>query len=207
MTKQKTGINYLNLLRQKERADPRPWYEKGWPYMRHSQKVKIISAHGGLLDGKEHIVWKIAVTWIRRLSSTVEYDLRKKLFVFEEQGKHDIPRGERTIYAKVNGYRDRLGQWIPAESQNEQVRKGDYLLADIELYTGNWPRFSVSLLEDNAVHELLHVVRPEIGMFLKNGVMFEDEEFTKATTRKLIRDFRRLGRSERAALFHYEEGQ
>jgi hypothetical protein len=36
----------LREIEAEDLADPRPWYEKDWPYMRHEQRIKIISASG-----------------------------------------------------------------------------------------------------------------------------------------------------------------
>jgi len=60
------------------------------------------------------------------------------------------------------------------------------------------------MLEDGIVHELLHVVRPEIGCFLKtNGDPGEDETHMHNVTEKLIRDFHELTKSEIAQLLQW----
>jgi hypothetical protein len=48
--------------------------------------------------------------------------------------------------------------------------------------------------------ELLHVVRPGIGRFMKNGTLYENEDFMHRTTKKLISDFHRLSKPEIDAL-------
>ena len=196
----------LRELEAKDIADPRPWYEKHWPYMRHCQRVKVISARcsSGPLVGKENIVRTIAAKWIRRLSPTVNYDMRKKLFVFEETVGYDVPAGETETFALVRCYTDQSGEPLPFESQCERVGRGDYFLVCIELFTSNWPGISPSILEENILHELLHVVRPSIGLYRKNGALCEDEDFVSDTTKKLIKEFRQLGKSGRAALLEMQ---
>jgi hypothetical protein len=170
--------------------------------MRHGQKVKVISATGGLFEGREQEIRCVALKWIRRLRSTVNYDLTGKMFVFEEVGPgEEVQDGllqNPDMYARVNGQCDAKGKWLPTDgSRDADVRRGNYSLVLIELLASHWPRFSASLLEDNIVHELLHVIRPQIGRAIKNGDLVEDEDYMHKTTRKLIKNFERMSKSDK----------
>jgi len=46
----------LREMEAKEDSNRRPWYEKHWPFMDHGQRIEVISAFGGMLEGKERLV-------------------------------------------------------------------------------------------------------------------------------------------------------
>jgi hypothetical protein len=169
--------------------------------MRRGQKVKVIATSGGLL-GREGEIRRVALKWIRRLQSTVNYDLTGKMFVFEEVGREEEVQDGRLrdsdLLAQVSGYRDGKGKSLAQDSV--RVRRGDYSLVLIELLTLHWPRFSTSFLEDNIVHELLHVVRPQIGRIIKNGELVEDGDYMHKTTSMLIKNFNRLSKLDMQVL-------
>jgi hypothetical protein len=201
LANQEMSMDIIRDLRLRDLQDPRPWYEKHSPWMKPGQKIKVVLAtEDSLLKGRELSIRNVVAKWIRRLSSTVDYDLKEKLFLFEELWWRDVALGEKKYYARVRGYRDQTGGWVANESQDERARRGDYLLVEIELFSTNWSHASPSLIEDCILHELLHVVRPGIARFMENGIEYEDEAFMHRTTRKLIRDFRRLGKTELDAL-------
>jgi hypothetical protein len=132
----------------------------------------------------------------------VNYDLTGKMFVFEEVGREEEVQDGRLrdsdLLAQVSGYRDGKGKSLAQDSV--RVRRGDYSLVLIELLTLHWPRFSTSFLEDNIVHELLHVVRPQIGRIIKNGELVEDGDYMHKTTSMLIKNFNRLSKLDMQVL-------
>jgi len=166
-------------------ADPRPWYEKHWPYKERGHKIKIISALEGWLGGKESSAERVMTELIAFLAPRVSYDLEQKLFVVEEVLKKS-PSKKKT-YAKLTSFRDTRGRVIPAECHHRQVKNGEYLLAHIELFTDNWPRFSMNSLEKNLAHELLHIIDPKLGTYVKNGCMWENERIMKKATIDVLR--------------------
>lgn len=161
----------------------------------------MISTTGGMLEGREQEVHRIATKWIRRLNSSVKYDLSGKMFVFQElDPAEEGSQHWHDIFARVNGYCDTKGKWLPEAEKDRRVRRGDYSLVLIELLTWNWHRFSSSFLEDNIIHELMHVVRPQIGRLIKNGELIEDEDYMHKITRKLVKDYGRITKSDKEAL-------
>jgi hypothetical protein len=177
--------------KERRRTDDRPWYQKDWPYLRGNQKVKAASIQGRHIKGKEHIVQRIALKWVRRLATIVAYDLKKKLFVFTEiEPSEAYTHGKLRVAARAACYRDQHGKRLRDETQDERVARGDYLLVDVQLFTSNWPAFTAGMLESTILHELLHVVRPDIGYYSKGGVRFEDERFMDKIVTNLIRRVR-----------------
>jgi hypothetical protein len=147
-----------------------------------------------MLEGKERLAERIMAKLIAFLVPRVNYDLKQKLLVVEEVlAQHDPYEyvGDMGAYAKLTLFKDYRGEVIPTEHQDDRVKNGEYLLALIELSTSNWRRFSINWLEHNLAHELLHVVDPQLGMYVKNGRMWENERLMRKTTFDLLRTIKR----------------
>jgi hypothetical protein len=196
---QPEGRKYSLVRARDHDGDGRPWYERDWPNMRHGQKIKVEYASLGLLKHRQEDVRRIALKWIRRLRSTVSYDLAGKMFIFDEVIDDILARD---AMVRANRYCNPKGNWLTAEEELVRVRRGNYSLAVIRLLTADWPRFSSSSLENDIVRGLLHIVRPQIGRLIKNRDLIEDEDYMHEITRKLIKNFERMSESDKQALLN-----
>jgi hypothetical protein len=172
--------------------------------MRRGQKIKVVAATGSDLDRNRKIIRRIATKWTTRLQENYapDYDLTQKLIVIKEvlpeDDRYEYPRKGRT-QARVQTYLDYQGRVLEADHES-RVQRGDYLLVVIEFLTKNWPSFSTEVLEQNLVHELLHVLDPKMGLFVKDGHLMEDEDLMNRKTRELIE---RMRDNRRVKFYHY----
>ncbi len=169
--------------------DTRPWYRKGWPYVRKGQRVKLItSGDKGILEPHRKPLMRRTVLWRNRLSTQTCYDFKEKMIVLEEVVPELEPSeyvGQEHTQAKLEWLKDEKGSIIETLEVN-RVERGDYHLIYITLYTANWPNYSMKLFEENLVHELLHVLYPRKAFFLRKGLLYENQREMRRFTTDII---------------------
>ena len=177
----------LKRATERDRRDPRPWYQKSWPYLRKNQHVKIIPSYDGKLSGHQKALTNTAWTWRERAATVTPYRFKSKLLIIEESTACE----DRQTQAKLVWLKDEEGNMLKVGEDNDKIRNGEYLLIYIEMFSPNWVGAIPERFEHSLVHELLHIVDPEKAFFMKNGRIYEDETLMEALTEDWIKKYRR----------------
>ena len=128
----------------------------------------------------EDVVVEISKAWMERLTQLVTYDMDQKFLLIQEETRQSNPlfyKGEPiTIAFSFCWDKDHNLINPGMHRHKERVKRGDFSVIEIRMFTDNWEGPVLTMFEKALVHELLHVTDPYKAQLRSDGVRAVEDE-------------------------------